>query len=380
MNLRRVCPSLLSACLLSLPAFSADSSNGAGSHPSGCTTDATVVNDNDAGPGTLRAAVQDACAGGTIRFAERFVIALTSEISIDREITIDGSDVAGDASEAEPLVRIDGGQAVRVFAVGAAGHLTLRNLRVSNGIGDGGGVRNLGTLVVQGCRFDGHRGNSTSSLGGGAIFSNANATLLIEDSSFDGNGAGRGGAVFNSGDAEIYNSTFSGNIEGVGEGAIQNRGTLLGVHLTVTDNGRTDGNPVAGGLFAFGTNSVTTLVNSVFAGNRGRDCRISSGAFLSFGLMVQDPQNCPGTVAGDPLLQPLAANGGPTRTHAVGDDSAAIAAGDVELCLDTDQRGVARLVGSPCTLGAFEARGERIFADGFEPAAPPSPALTSKTR
>lgn len=377
MNLRLVCPSLLSACFLSLSAHATESSIGEGSHPSGCVTVATVINGNDAGPGSLRAAVQNACAGGTIRFAERFVIALTSEIAIDREITIDGGDIAGDAGEDEPLVRIDGGNATRVFQVSQDGDLTLRSLRISNGIGDGAGVRNLGSLTVQRCRFDGHVGEPASNLGGGAIFNSVNTTLLIEDSTFDGNSAGRGAAVFNSGDAELYNSTFSGNIEGVGEGAIQNRGTLLGVHLTITDNGRFGGNPAAGGLFAFGTNSSTTLVNSVIAGNRGPDCRISGGSILSIGMLIQNAQSCGiPDVTGDPLLQPLAANGGPTRTHAVGAGSAAIGAGDAEFCLETDQRGVARPVGSPCTLGAFEV-GERIFADGFDPAAPPSPPAST---
>lgn len=174
--------------------------------------------------------------------------------------------------------------------------------------------------------------------------------------------------MFNTGDAEIYNSTFSGNIEGVGEGAIQNRGTLLGVHLTVTNNGRTDGNPVAaGGLFAFGTNSTTTLVNSIFAGNRGRDCRIISGGTVqTLGLLVQNSQDCPGDVPGDPLLQPLASNGGPTLTHAIPEDSPATIAGVGEFCLDADQRGVARRQ-TGCSLGAFEGVSPVIFQDSFEP-------------
>lgn len=339
------------------------------SHPLTLVATPIVTNANDGGAGWLRWATQNACGGATVRFAERFVITLASPIAINRTVILDGRDRAGDASEAEPLVRIDGAQATRLFAVGASGALALRSLRLSNGIGDGAGVNNQGSLIVQGCRFDGHRGSAGSNFGGGGIFNDFDATLRVEDSTFDGNSASRGAAVFNLGDAELYNSTFSGNIEGVGEGAIQNRGTLLGVHLTVTDNGRPDGNPAAGGLFAFGTDSETTLVNSVLAGNRARDCRISGGNVLTIGTLVQNPQNC-GTpdLTVDPLLQPLAANGGPTRTHAVGTDSATIAAGDAGFCLDTDQRGVERQSGGPCTLGAFEARGQRIFTNGFEAA------------
>ena len=342
--------------------------------PSGCNAAPVVGNANDTGAGSLRAAIQNACGGATVRFAERFVITLASPISINRAVMLDGINRAGDASEAEPLVRIDGAQATRLFSVGTNGSLALRSLRLSNGIGDGAGVNNLGNLIVQRCRFDGHRGGAGSSLGGAAIFNGGNANLQIEFSTFDGNSAGRGAAVFNTGDAEIFNSTFSGNIEGVGEGAIQNRGTLLGVHLTITDNGRLGGNPAAGGLFAFGTDSETTLVNSVIAGNRGPDCRIAGGNILTIGTLVQNPQSC-GTpvLTVDPLLQPLAANGGPTRTHAVGAGSATIDTADADFCLDTDQRDVERQAGGPCTIGAFEARGELLFANGFDAVTPPAP-------
>jgi hypothetical protein len=56
----------------------------------------------------------------------------------------------------------------------------------------------------------------------------------------------------------------------------------------------------------------------------------------------------------NPLLAPLAANGGPTLTHAIGATSPARDAADLATCLATDQRNVVRPQGSGCDIGAFE--------------------------
>jgi hypothetical protein len=56
----------------------------------------------------------------------------------------------------------------------------------------------------------------------------------------------------------------------------------------------------------------------------------------------------------DPLLGPLADNGGLTPTMALLPSSPAIDAGDSSACLPMDQRGVARPMGVACDIGAFE--------------------------
>jgi hypothetical protein len=55
----------------------------------------------------------------------------------------------------------------------------------------------------------------------------------------------------------------------------------------------------------------------------------------------------------DPLLGPLAENGGPTATHAVLRGSPALDTGDDTLT-DTDQRGRPRLSGAHADIGPFE--------------------------
>jgi hypothetical protein len=58
----------------------------------------------------------------------------------------------------------------------------------------------------------------------------------------------------------------------------------------------------------------------------------------------------------DPLLLPLADNGGPTLTHALAAGSPAIDAGANADNLDYDQRGAPRVVGAAADIGALEVQ------------------------
>ena len=69
----------------------------------------------------------------------------------------------------------------------------------------------------------------------------------------------------------------------------------------------------------------------------------------------------------DPLLLPLADNGGPTTTLALSANSPAIDAGNNAGGFAFDQRGFARTVGAETDIGAVEfGASNTIFADGFE--------------
>ena len=70
--------------------------------------------------------------------------------------------------------------------------------------------------------------------------------------------------------------------------------------------------------------------------------------------MALDPTNLINT---DPLLGPLADNGGPTQTMALLPGSPAINAGVAVPGVTTDQRGVTRPQGNATDIGAFESRG-----------------------
>ena len=104
---------------------------------------------------------------------------------------------------------------------------------------------------------------------------------------------------------------------------------------------------------------ITT--NSLFANSKGANLRIG-GIFNSGGhnlftdepTVALDPTDLTNT---DPLLGPLADNGGPTFTQALLPGSPAIDAGAPVAGVTTDQRGVPRPQGTAPDIGAFESRG-----------------------
>jgi uncharacterized repeat protein (TIGR01451 family) len=68
----------------------------------------------------------------------------------------------------------------------------------------------------------------------------------------------------------------------------------------------------------------------------------------------------------DPLLAPLANNGGPSLTHALLPGSPAVDAGDPLLCRSTDGRGLSRF--GACDIGAYEVQARMTAeAAGLKP-------------
>ena len=105
------------------------------------------------------------------------------------------------------------------------------------------------------------------------------------------------------------------------------------------------------------------LRNSIIAQNSSaagpRDCHVKDQIIESTGHNLDSDGSCFLAAAGDlpardPLLGPLADNGGPTETQALLPGSPAIDAGAAEGCPQHDQRGIARPQGAGCDIGAFE--------------------------
>jgi hypothetical protein len=99
--------------------------------------------------------------------------------------------------------------------------------------------------------------------------------------------------------------------------------------------------------------------NVVLADNENGNCEFDAplSGTLRIGNLSSD-NTCgfgPGRDNVDPLLGPLADNGGPTRTHLPGPGSPAIDGGTTSGCPATDQRGAARPGGVSCDVGAVEA-------------------------
>ena len=83
---------------------------------------------------------------------------------------------------------------------------------------------------------------------------------------------------------------------------------------------------------------------------------------------MSSEQPTPGdTITADPMLAPLAANGGLTLTHALMTGSPAINRG-IPGTFDYDQRGPGfpRVQNGVADIGAFEVDPDRIFSNGFD--------------
>jgi len=101
------------------------------------------------------------------------------------------------------------------------------------------------------------------------------------------------------------------------------------------------------------------LYNNILANNTGGgECySTGSGVIVVTGnnnLIEDGSSGCLPTIIGDPILGPMADNGGSTQTMALLHGSPAIDAGNGANCPATDQRGVARPLGNGCDIGAFE--------------------------
>jgi hypothetical protein len=165
----------------------------------------------------------------------------------------------------------------------------------------------------------------------------------------------------------VEDSTITGNITELNGGGIDARGQVCSITIrrsTITDNR----GKLAGGINIDSCN--TRIGSSIIAGNTviepfgEPDCREGGAQVrsLGFNLLGQaDADECfdggtvdPALVGVDAMLEPLADNGGPTKTHAISPASlAAGAIGIPKLCRPQDQRGEVRTPG-PCDLGAFE--------------------------
>ena len=326
-----------------------------------------------------------------------------TELAITDDLTITGLGAT--------LLTISGNNVSRVFNIGSSVVALIDALTIQDGFsaGNGGGIQNLGSLAITNSTVS---LNESQALGGGifnagelvirnstlsentasagAAIQNdaAPATLLVENSTIVNNSASDlGGAIRNSSEATIINSTISDNTASTG-GAIfaDSSNTTRIVNSTITGNSATS----AGGALTV-TGGVSDLRNTIISGNSAataEEIRASGGtinadahnlfgdssetnlqAFVGF---TPGPTDITATSDGmDPtalaniLDTTLADNGGPTLTHALVTGSPAIDAGDKALAVDDqsnpllfDQRGTGfqRIVHGTVDIGAFEVQ------------------------
>lgn len=222
--------------------------------------------------------------------------------------------------------------------------------------GGGGGMYNSGGHPkVVNCTFSGN----TSTVGGGGMY-NGTSSPKVRSCTFSDNAAVYGGAMENNnGSPTIINCTFSGNTAtGTGGGALYNGNGSSPTLTNCTFFGNTSSTSSNGNAMknwpGFMTQSVPVVTNCIFWGaGSTTDQIVYSGTAPTVTYTISNIDvGSNGNTDATPQLGPLQDNGGPTRTHALNNGSAALGAGRevgthsigsklVEVP-DTDQRGIAR--------------------------------------
>lgn len=196
--------------------------------------------------------------------------------------------------------------------------------------------------------------DNTANVGGG-LHQEQDGSLTVVNSTLSGNQAltGGGGGYYQSSDQDnppietsFINSTIASN-----EASVSGGGIALGITETVMiSNSIIASNtaPINADLFndsnsgfGIGTSLIGDVGSSTIADNGGNQLGGDGSPVI------------------DPLLKPLADNGGATETHALQSDSSAINSGNNAICTASpvngvDQRGNGRPQGTTCDMGAFE--------------------------
>lgn len=340
------------------------------------STTVFVTNTADSGVGSLRDVVAAANPGDTVNFSLSgcpCVIGLSSEIQITQSLNIVGL--------GQTMLAVSGSNSVRVFNVITGSpvsfsQLTIRNGRVTGSTDNGAGIRTQTAITLTNITLS----NNNADHWGGGLYNEGGTVQVISSTFTSNNGSSLGGGVANySGNLIVVASTFLSNTADFG-GAIWNRETLTLVNSTLTGNSATS----IGGAIENENSGNATILNSTFSGNSAGNGKaiynvtgIPSGVVNITNTIITNSTttfNCAGVGGGsnnidignscgfdhpntNPLLAPLANNGGPTQTMALLPGSPAIDAGDNTTCAAApvngrDQRGQPR--GALCDIGAYE--------------------------
>ncbi len=233
---------------------------------------------------------------------------------------------------------LDGTANGHVVTVGAGvSGVTLNDLTIENGYSDyGGAIDNGGTLTLTDSTVSGNAGDY-------AGIYNTSAMTIIDSTIAKNSGAesaGDGGGIANVGTMTVIASTISGNTNG-GIYSGQDHTATLGATIVADNTGVNCDGYDAASLDSAGYN----LTNDA----TGTACSFDAATDL---------------VNKNPLLGPLAGNGGPTQTLLPGATSPAAdvipnptTLRGVTVCPGTDQRGVTRpgQGETRCAIGAAEA-------------------------
>ncbi len=349
---------------------------GAGVYCYGCTITATNLHLHDnVGPGNASAIDADsATVSISDSVIDRNIGGATGTTLIVQDSSVTENLIGGISGRNITLINstVSNNHGRGVFGGGGASTMSIENSTVSGNTD--GGLSNDGFAVIKNTLVSNNQKSSD-----GAGITNF-GTMYIYGSAITGNSAGQnGGGLVNSiGQLALINSTVSGNFAGTtisnavgggiyGQVDIANpNGRLILTNSTITNN-QSSGN---GGGLRQDLQGTTRIRNTIVSGNTSSNTSSGdvSGAVISNGVnLVGNTTGSSGWLACDllnvnPILGPLAENGGGTMTRALLPGSPAIDAGNNSTAIDpqtqmpliTDQRGFKRVSGGTVDIGAYE--------------------------
>lgn len=264
-------------------------------------------------------------------------------------LVITGTEIISNTLPNVPILRRGGG----LFLQNGATMTMTHSLVAGNPSEGGGGIYAinadvyLSEVTVQ---------DNTVTTSSGGIFA-AGSNLLIENSTISGNEANTAGAGIRLGNSTLLmvNSTVSGNQAGNGSGGIYADASSTADILfsTIVSNTGTSGVESAGTI---------TMSNSIIA-NHVLDC--ASALAVDGGYNLDSDGSCGLTASTslsntNPMLLPLALNGGETKTHlplfsSPVRDVIPVNVNGCGTAVISDQQGAPRPRGTGCDVGAVEA-------------------------
>lgn len=184
---------------------------------------------DDGNPGSLRAVIAAAQPGDIVTFDPT----LTGTLQLTKgPLLINNPNLTIQGLGAAQLTISGGGSSGVLFVFPGSG-LLISGVTIADGNAPrGAGIENFGLLSVTGCAFIGNIAGSQ----GGAIFSSAGAgmSINISNSSFVGNSAPSGAAIFTADPMTLSFDTFTQNAPDNGMGGIVSKGPLVFDNVLLT--------------------------------------------------------------------------------------------------------------------------------------------------
>jgi len=188
-------------------------------------------------------------AGGTVTLA-------SGQLAVTKNLTLEAGSLSGG-------ITVSGNDNTRVFDILAGKTVVMNRFRIVDGevSGDGGGVRNAGTLTLNDCEV---MSNEATDDGAG-IFSSG--PLILNSTSLTSNSSGSSGGALAAEDTLSLNGcTISGNTSTTNGGGIySNNGTVALMDCTLSAN-HAGGTP-GGGAIDNDNGGTMTLTRCTLSGN-----------------------------------------------------------------------------------------------------------------